>query len=137
MADDVLFPLKGLHAGFAGEEPLTAVDVFFMDLQVAAVCKRLLAGLTAVDNVGLDSVVGAGQVRRTDSLLSLPKQSQVFAEDVNCPCRHAWMWFYVLCVQVKACQVLLCGPWEPQLQDCFTPNLHDLAVPLWSSSRVL
>lgn len=65
MADDVLLPLEGLHAGLAGEEPLAAVDVFLVDLQVAAVGERLLAGLTAVDNVGLDSVVGAGQDRKT------------------------------------------------------------------------
>lgn len=66
MADDVLLPLKGLHAGVTGEEPLAAVDVFLVDLQVAAIGERLLAGLAAVDDVGLDSVVGARQDRRTD-----------------------------------------------------------------------
>lgn len=65
MADDVLLPLEGLHAGLAGEEPLAAVHVFLVDLEVAAVGERLLAGLAAVDDVGLDSVVGAWQTRRT------------------------------------------------------------------------
>lgn len=66
MADHVLLPLEGLHAGFAGEEALAAVHVLLVDLQVAAVGEGLLAGFAAVDHVGLDSVVGAGQGRRTD-----------------------------------------------------------------------
>lgn len=75
MADDVLLPLEGLHAGFAGEEPLGTVDVLLVDLQVAAVGERLLAGLTAVDDVGLDSVVGAGQDRGGQVTFSSNKQT--------------------------------------------------------------
>lgn len=65
MADDVLLPLEGLRAGVAGVKPLAAVHVFLVDLQVAAVGEGLLAGLAAVDDVGLDSVVRALQDRRT------------------------------------------------------------------------
>lgn len=65
MPDDVLLPFEGLHAGIAGEKPLAAVDVFLVDLEVAAVGEGLLAGLAAVDDVGLDSVVRALQDRRT------------------------------------------------------------------------
>lgn len=65
MADDVLLPLEGLRAGVAGVKPLAAVDVFLVDLQVAAVGEGLLAGLAAVDDVGLDSVVRALQDGRT------------------------------------------------------------------------
>lgn len=65
MADDVLLPLEGLGAGVAGVKPLAAVHVFLVDLQVAAVGEGLLAGLAAVDDVGLDSVVRALQDRRT------------------------------------------------------------------------
>lgn len=32
MADDVLLPFEGLQAGVAGEEPLGAVHVLFVDL---------------------------------------------------------------------------------------------------------
>lgn len=61
MADDVLLPLEGLGAGVAGELPLVAVDVLFVDLQVAAVGKGLHADVAAVDDVGLDSVVRTDQ----------------------------------------------------------------------------
>lgn len=64
MADDVLLPLEGLGAGAAGEEPLGTVDVPLVDLQVAAVGEGLQARLAAVDDVGFQSVVGAGARRR-------------------------------------------------------------------------
>lgn len=66
MPHDVLLPLEGLHAGVAGEEPLAAVDVLLVDLQVAAVGEGLLAGLAAVHHVSLDSVVRAAWGRATD-----------------------------------------------------------------------
>lgn len=61
MADDVLLPFERLGAGFAGEEPLVAVDVLLVDLQVAAVGEGLHASLAAVDDVGFHSVVCAGR----------------------------------------------------------------------------
>lgn len=61
MADDILLSFEGLPAGVAGKEPLVAVDVLFVDLQIAAVGEGLLAGLTAVDDVCFHSMVRAGQ----------------------------------------------------------------------------
>lgn len=59
VTDDVLLPFEGLLAAVAGEEPLGAVHVLLVDLQVALVGEGLLAGETAVNDVCLDSVVGA------------------------------------------------------------------------------
>lgn len=59
VTDDVLLPFEGLLAAIAGEEPLGAVDVLLVDLQVALVGEGLLAGQTAINDVCLDSVVGA------------------------------------------------------------------------------
>lgn len=59
MADDVLLPFEGLAAGIAGEEPLVAVDVLLVDLQIAAVGEGLHASLTAVDDVCFHSMVCA------------------------------------------------------------------------------
>lgn len=57
MTDDVLLPFEGLCAAVAGEKPLGTVDVLFVDLQVAAVRKGLLADLTAVDDICFNSMV--------------------------------------------------------------------------------
>lgn len=62
MADNILLSFEGLPARVAGKEPLVAVDVLFVDLQIAAVGEGLLAGLTAVDDVCFHSMV------RTDVL---------------------------------------------------------------------
>lgn len=59
VADDVLLPFEGLVAGVAGEEPLGAVDVLLVDLQVAAVSEDLLAGLAAIDDICFHSMVRA------------------------------------------------------------------------------
>lgn len=61
MANNVLLPFEGLWAGVAGKKPLCTMDMLFMDLQVAAVSKRLHARLTAVDDICFDSMVRAGQ----------------------------------------------------------------------------
>lgn len=49
----------------AGEKPLGTVDVLFVDLQVALVGEGLLAGLTAIDDICFNAVVGAARVRET------------------------------------------------------------------------
>ncbi len=61
MADDILLSFEGLCAGVADKESLVTVDVLFMDLQVAAVCKSLQAGLTAIDDICFHSMVRTGQ----------------------------------------------------------------------------
>lgn len=61
MADNILFPFEGLRAGVAGEEPLSTVDVFLVDLQVVAVSEGLLAGLAAIDDICFHSMVRAGR----------------------------------------------------------------------------
>lgn len=63
VADDVLLPFEGLVAGVAGEEPLGAVDVLLVDLQVAAVSEDLLAGLAAIDDICFHSMVRAVRER--------------------------------------------------------------------------
>lgn len=65
MADDILLPFEGLQAGVAGEKPLGAVHMLFVDLQVAAVSKGLLAGLAAIHDVSFDSMVRAWRERIT------------------------------------------------------------------------
>lgn len=60
MADNVLLSLEGLGTDFAGEQPLAAVDVLLVDLQVAAVSEGLLADLTAMDDVCFHSMVRTG-----------------------------------------------------------------------------
>lgn len=57
VTDNVLLPFEGLCAAVAGEKPLGTVDMLFVDLQVAAVCKGLLADLTAVDDICFNSMV--------------------------------------------------------------------------------
>lgn len=59
MADDVLLAFEGLGAGVAAEEPLFAVDVPLVGLQVAAVGESLLAGFTAIDDFSFLPVVSA------------------------------------------------------------------------------
>lgn len=61
MADNILLSFESLCAGLASKEPLVAVDVLLMNLQVAAVCEGLLAGLAAIDDVCLHPVVCTGQ----------------------------------------------------------------------------
>lgn len=61
MADDILLSLKGLVAGFADKEPLVTVNVLFMDLQIAAVCKGLRAGLTAINHICFHAMVRTHQ----------------------------------------------------------------------------
>lgn len=61
MADNILLPFEGLCAGVAGKKPLCTMDMLLMDLQVAAVSKRLHAGLTAVDDICFNSMVRTGQ----------------------------------------------------------------------------
>lgn len=61
MANNILLSFKSLCAGLASKEPLTAVHMLFMNLQVAAVSEGLLAGLTSIDNICFDSVVCTGQ----------------------------------------------------------------------------
>lgn len=62
VADDILLPFESLSADVTGEVSLVAVDVLFVDLQVAVVGEGLRAGLTAVDDSRLHSMV------RTDML---------------------------------------------------------------------
>lgn len=59
MPNNILFPFEGLSAGAAGKLPLTAVDMPFMRLQVAAVGKCLLASVTAIDDISRHTMVGA------------------------------------------------------------------------------
>lgn len=61
MADNILLTLEGLCTGAAGKKPLSTVNMLLMDLQVAAVSEGLQAGLTAIDDVCLHSVVRAGR----------------------------------------------------------------------------
>lgn len=62
VTDDVLLPFEGLLASIAGEAPLGTVNVLFVDLQVTLVCKGLLAGHTAIDDIYFNSMVGAARV---------------------------------------------------------------------------
>lgn len=61
MANNILLPFESLCAGLTSKEPLVAVDVLFVDLQVAPVSKGLLAGLTAIDDICFHSMVCTGQ----------------------------------------------------------------------------
>lgn len=61
MADNILLSFEGLCAGVADKEPLIAVDMLFMDLQVAAVSEGLQAGVTAIDDICFHSMVRTGQ----------------------------------------------------------------------------
>lgn len=65
VTDHILLPFEGLLAVVAGEKPLGTVDVLFVDLQVALVGEGLLAGLTAIDDICFNAVVGAAGVRET------------------------------------------------------------------------
>lgn len=49
----------------AGEKPLGTVDVLFVDLQVTLVSKGLLAGLTSINDICFNAVIGAARVRET------------------------------------------------------------------------
>lgn len=61
MADNILLSFEGLGAGVADKKPLVAVDVLFVDLQVASVSEGLLAGLTLIDDFCFHSMVCTGQ----------------------------------------------------------------------------
>lgn len=61
MADNILLSFEGLWAGVTGKKPLITVDMLFMDFQVAAISKGLLAGLTAIDDICFHSMVRTGQ----------------------------------------------------------------------------
>lgn len=65
VTDHVLLPFESLLAPVAGEQPLATVDVLFVDLQVTLVSKGLLAGLTAINHIGFNSMVGAARARET------------------------------------------------------------------------
>lgn len=65
MAHNILLSFESLCAGLASEEPLIAVDMLFMNLQVAAVSEGLLAGLTAIDDICFHSMVGTSQKSST------------------------------------------------------------------------
>lgn len=65
MTDHILLPFEALLAVVAGEKPLGTVDVLFVDLQVTLVSKGLLAGLTAINDICFNAVVGAARVRET------------------------------------------------------------------------
>lgn len=67
MANDILLSFKGLCAGFALKKPLVAVDVLLVDLQVAAVRKRLLADFTAIDDICFDAMVCAARRKKRKS----------------------------------------------------------------------
>lgn len=73
MANNILLPFEGLCAGVTGEKPFSTVDVLFVDLQVAAVCKRLQAGLTAIDDICLNSMVRAGRESSSRSVQNTPR----------------------------------------------------------------
>lgn len=61
MADNILLSFEGFCAAVANKKPLITVNVLFMDLQIAAVSKGLLAGLTAIDHICFYSMVRTGQ----------------------------------------------------------------------------
>lgn len=61
MADNILLSFERLCAGLTSKEPLVAVDMLFMNVQVAAVREGLLAGVTAIDDIGFHSMVCTGQ----------------------------------------------------------------------------
>lgn len=74
MADDILLSFKGLCAGVARKKPLIVVNVLFMDLQVAAVCEGLRAGLTAIDDICFHSMVRTNE----ETGNGLPKTSILY-----------------------------------------------------------
>lgn len=81
MANNILLPFEGLCAGVTGEKPLSTVDVLFVDLEVAAVCKCLQAGLTAIDDICFNSMVRAGKESSTGSV----RNTQRLGEDMQTP----------------------------------------------------
>ena len=94
MSDDVLLALEGLGADLAGEEPLVAVHVLLVDLQVAAVGEGLLAGLTAVRHLRLHPVVSAGG----DGYNAYKK-----VYDFLCVCVYIYIYIYIYILYTLVC----------------------------------